>query len=172
MDNLLALHELFLEYRYNKIGPRGGKGKKPLYFCFLDFKKAFDTVLRAILFSKLAYIGIQGKILRVIQNLFSSNLANVLVDDFLSPEFEIKRGVLQGSKLGPILFNIFINDLLIELDKTDLGATIATIHIPALGFADDIVLVSDNPRKLQGLIDICYFWSRKNHMNFNIGKRR
>ena len=35
MDNILALHELFLECKFNKIGPRGGKGKKPLYYCFL-----------------------------------------------------------------------------------------------------------------------------------------
>ena len=138
--------------------------------CFLDFKKAFDTVVRYLLFLKLAKAGIQGKILRVIQNLFSSNPANVLVGNFLSPEFEIHRGVLQGSKLGPVLFNLFINDLLDELHRTNLGATIGTVHIPALGFADDIVLISDDPIKLQKLIDICEAWSEKNLMGFNTSK--
>ena len=164
------LHELFLEYRFYKVGPRGGIYKRTLYFCFLDLKKAFDTVPRNILFRKLYKAGIRGKYLRVIQNLFSSNPANVVVDRFLSPEFVINRGVLQGSKLGPVLFNLFINDLLQELNDIDLGAKIGPIHIPVLGFADDIVLISDNPKKLQKLIDICHRWSLKNKMSFNSSK--
>ena len=47
-DHILILHEIFLEYRFYKIGPRGGTSKKPLYLCFLDLKKAFDTVIRNI----------------------------------------------------------------------------------------------------------------------------
>ena len=116
-DHILVLHEIFLEYRFYKVGPRGGTSKKPLYLCFLDLKKAFDTVIRNILFKKLCAAGIRGKMLRVIQNLFTNNPANVLVDGFLSDEFVINRGVLQGSKLGPILFNLFINDLLEELNR-------------------------------------------------------
>ena len=108
--------------------------------------------------------------LRVIQNLFSSNPANVLIDEYLSPDFVINRGVLQGSKLGPILFNIFINDLLNELHSSGLGAFIGPIHIAALGFADDIVLISDDPEKLQKLINKCQYWTLKNGMSFNNSK--
>ena len=169
-DHILLIHELFLEYRFNKVGPRGGKIRKTLYFCFLDFRKAFDTVPRHILFYKLHKLGICGKMLRVIQNLFSSNPANVLIDEYLSPDFVINRGVLQGSKLGPILFNIFINDLLNELHSSGLGAFIGPIHIAALGFADDIVLISDDPEKLQKLINKCQYWTLKNGMSFNNSK--
>ena len=45
-DYILVLHELFLEYRFYKIGPRGGIYKRTLFFCFLDLKKAFYTVRR------------------------------------------------------------------------------------------------------------------------------
>ena len=108
--------------------------------------------------------------LRVIQNLFSSNSANVQVDDCISPEFIINRGVLQGSKLGPILFNLFINDLLEELNKSGLGASIGTIQITSLGFADDIVLCTDSPKKLQRLLDICQSWASINKTIFNTSK--
>ena len=169
-DHILVLHELFLEYKFYKRGPKGGISKRILYLCFLDLRKAFDTVTRNLLFHKLARAGVRGKILRVIQNLFSQNKANVLVDGFLSPDFSINRGVLQGSKLGPILFNLFINDLLDELNRSDHGATIGPVHIAALGFADDIVLVSENPLKLQNLLNICHSWAQKNRMTFNTSK--
>ena len=169
-DHFFVLHEIFLEYRFYKIGPRGGRLKRPLYFCFLDFRKAFDTVNRNILFRKLYNAGVRGKILRVIMNLFSKNPANVSLDGFLSPEFTINRGVLQGSKLGPILFNLFVNDLLVDLTRSKLGASIGSVLIAALGFADDIVLISDRPWKLQQLINICQSWAIKNRMAFNISK--
>ena len=169
-DHILTLHELFLEYRFNKVGPRGGIYKRYLFFCFLDFKKAFDTVPRSILFLKLVKAGIQGKTFKVIRDLFSSNPANVLIDDYLSPEFEINRGVLQGSKLGPILFNLFVNDLLKELEASGLGAAIGTVNVPALAFADDIVLISDDPNKLQKLINLCQKWAENNGMAFRTDK--
>ena len=136
----------------------------------MDLKKAFDTVIRNLLFQKLCAAGIRGKILRVIQNLFSNNPANVVIDGLLSPEFVINRGVLQGSKLGPILFNLFINDLLEELNQSNLGAYIGPLHFAALGFADDIVLISDAPWKLQKLLDICSSWALKNEMTFKTSK--
>ena len=107
---------------------------------------------------------------RVIKNLFSSNLANVLVDGFLSPDFKINRGVLQGSKLGPILFNLFINNLLESLNSSQLGATIGDVYVSALGFADDIVLVTDCPTIAQKLLNLCKSWANSNRMAFNTSK--
>ena len=169
-DHFFVIHELFLEYRFYKVGPRGGRSKRPLYFCFLDFRKAFDTVIRNILFRKLYNAGVRGKLLRIIISLFSYNPANVSLDGFLSPEFTINRGVLQGSKLGPILFNLFVNDLLNDLNNPKLGASIGPVHITALGFADDIVLITDKPWKLQQLLNICQSWATKNRMAFNTSK--
>ena len=82
----------------------------------------------------------------------------------------INRGVLQGSKLGPILYNLFVNDLLDDLNQSKLGASIGPIHIAALGFADDILLISDEPWKLQHLRNICQSWAIKNKMTFNTPK--
>ena len=124
-----------MEYRFYKIGPRGGRAKRPLYFCFLDFRKAFDTVSRNILFRKLYAAGVRGKLLRVIINLFSKNPANVTLDGFFSPEFTINRGVLQGSKLGTVLFNLFVDDLLDELNRSKLGASIGLVLIILLSWA-------------------------------------
>ena len=136
----------------------------------MDLAKAFDTVPRKILFCKLRKLGIKGKMLRVISDLYTRNIARVQVGNYLSPQFEINRGVMQGSKLGPILFLIFINDLLNELHTSRLGAQISCLTISGLGFADDIVLISDVPGNLQQLINICDNWAHKNKMSFNLDK--
>ena len=108
------------------------------------------------MFFKLYKTGVRGKMFRVIKDLYTGNKAKVLIGKNLSPEFDILSGVLQGSKLGPLLFLIFINDLLEKLDESKLGAKIDYLIISCLGFADDIVLTSDSPSKLQRLINICH----------------
>ena len=87
-DHLFVLQELIFYYRFDKRGPRGGT-KLPLYLCFLDLKKAFDTVPRQLLFQKLSDFGISGKMLRVIIDLYSQNMAKVLIDGYFSREFTI-----------------------------------------------------------------------------------
>ena len=128
-DNLIILQELFFEYRFNKVGPRGGRKTLSLFLCFLDFIKAFDKVPREILFKKLYEFGIRGKMFRVIRDLYTDNRARVLINNRYSREFKIKSGVLQGSILGPLLFNIFVNDLLESLNASYLGANIGCIIV-------------------------------------------
>ena len=166
-DHILVLQEVFLHYRFGKVGE---KKKIPLYLCFLDLRKAFDTVPRKILFAKLEALGIDGKFLEVIRDLFTGTIARVRIADHYSPSFEIQSGVMQGSKLGPLLFIIFLNDLLLDIESKGLGAMVGELKISSLCFADDIMLITDSPNKLQKLINICGMWSIKNGMRFKIDK--
>ena len=63
--------------------------------------------------------------------------------------------------MGPILFNIFINGLLEELNDSSLGVSMPKMSISALGYADDLLLMADSAKKLQAQINICERWSRK-----------
>ena len=167
MDNIMILQEVFYNYRYKKGTQRKIKEKTALYFGFMDLAKAFDTVPRNKLYKKIWKLGIKGKIYRVIKDLFSSNKARIRIGEYESESIKINSGVIQGSKLGPILFNIYINDLLEELNSSNLGVAMPRTKIAALGYADDVALLADEPSKLQALINICERWSRRNGMSFN-----
>jgi hypothetical protein len=78
---------------------------------FLDMKKAFDTVNHQILLEKLEYYGIQGTVLKWFNNFLSCRHQCTRVNKKSSSFLLINCGVPQGSTLGPILFSIFINDI-------------------------------------------------------------
>lgn len=136
----------------------------------MDLRKAFDSVPRSLLFKKLRHIGVRGRICNAIQDLYTKNKARVIILDYLSDYFEIHSGVMQGSKRGPILFIFYINDLLLELEAANLGVSIGNVAVSALGLADDIVLIADNPKNLQKLINICVNWASRNGITFNTDK--
>lgn len=112
---------------------------------FLDISKAFDCVNHSILIKKLENFGIRGPPLKLIQNYLSHRKQQVKVGNSHSSLNTITCGVPQGSILGPLLFVIFINDLISSSGES------------TICFADDtnIFIVDENIEHLQRKIHNC-----------------
>ena len=83
---------------------RNGK----VYSCFIDFKKAYDSVWHEGMYAKLESLNINGKFLEIIKNMFEKSNCAVKIQNKITNFFQCKRGVRQGCPLSPILFNIYI----------------------------------------------------------------
>lgn len=83
----------------------------PLYLTFIDFKKAFDSINREMMFAILRHYGIPSKIVDAIRVLYDQSTSRVFVNGETSKEFKITTGVLQGDVLAPFLFIIVIDYL-------------------------------------------------------------
>jgi hypothetical protein len=81
----------------------------PLFITFIDFKKAFDSVDRDMMFAILRHYGIPEKIVNAIRVLYDHSTSRVYVDGQTSQPFDITTGVLQGDVLAPFLFIIVID---------------------------------------------------------------
>ena len=164
-DNIFSLHCLIelLKAQKNK-----------LFCCFIDFSRAFDTVWRVGLWKKLLSHDINGKILRVIKNMYEDIKSCVSINNQTSSYFTNNTGVRQGENLSPLLFSLYLNDLESYFETCRLnGITIETqsedlyyfTHIFLLLYADDTIIVSDDANDFQScldsFLDYCDVWKLK-----------
>lgn len=156
-DNLFNLNFL-IEYLWNN-------GKKKVYCFFIDFKSAFDGVNRSALFFKLHSMGVSLKFLQMLGILYKETVNSVWNGSNMSNIFETSTGVKQGCILSPLLFALFLNDL---VDFIKGGVRVREQKINMLKYADDIVFMSDDPKSLQLMINrlktYCETWGLRVNM--------
>ena len=131
---------------------------------YCDFAKAFDKVCHKRLLVKLKEAGVGDKVLNWIEDWLKGRKQRVRVEDELSEWIEVLSSVVQGSVLGGILFDIFIDDI-------DDAAKEALVW----KFADDtkaakVIESEDDCRRMQEIIDSLAAWAQKWGMAFNVKK--
>ena len=141
------------------------KGNKPVYSCFVDFSKAFDSVDRTALLYKLGTAGITGNILKVISNMYNDSTLRLKCNGEFSVPIPCKIGVKQGCNLSPLLFNLFINDIHSIFGPASKAVDINGKMFNSLSFADDLVLLSESQQGLQDCLNqlekYCSDWGLK-----------
>ena len=114
-------------------------------------------------------IGIGGKELRLIKNLYWQQEATVKVGSEQTDMFLIKRGVRQGCVMSPDFFNLYGEMIMREIKHTE-GANIGGYNINNIRYADDSVLIADTVEKLQQLVNTVEEASEQNGLKINVKK--
>ena len=132
--------------------------KKPLYIAFIDFRKAFDTVDRHLLFEKLKNNGKLGRTTEVIQDMYAKTKSHIKINGLVTETFDEHLGVSQGGVLSPYLFTQFLSDMKDYLDET-CGVCLSCDEILLhLLWADDLILTSSTHQNLQQQLDNLYLY--------------
>lgn len=127
---------------------------QPLYMCFIDFQKAFDSVQHEKLWWSMMDMGFPPHLIQLIAKLYRGQKACVRVAGVLSEWFNIQKGVRQGCILSPYLFNIVSEAVMRKaLENYEGGILIGGKRITNLRYADDIVLLASSVQELQDLVD-------------------
>ena len=180
MGHVVGLHEL-VQRRLNK--------GKTTYLAFIDVKKAFDSVPHGALLKKLDAIGVRGRCHAFFAALYESTVVRIRCGGgYMTNDIPVERGVRQGCPASPLLFNIFINDMLGECSafgvvlilgkQTAAAATAggaeAGAHskqkVPGLLFADDLVLTSPSKKQLARALQAITRWANAWELTFNAVK--
>ena len=120
-----------------------------VYTCFVDATKAFDMVKFDKLFLLMIKRGVSGIDLRAIMDLYSHQRIRTVWLGAYSRLFSATNGIRQGSVASPILFGLYMDELIQRLESNGDGCWLGPHFYGAMGYADDLSLLSPTAKGLQ-----------------------
>ena len=163
-DHILTLSTTIEKYLQHK--------RRRVFACFVDYRKAFDSVCRDALLFKLSNMGLTGNFFRCVKYMYSNSSTRIKLVKKLSAAIDVTIGTEQGHPMSPELFKIFIHDLSVQLDNIK-GLDVPLIDgfkISHLLWADDLVLLALDAASLQKLLDCLSTYAEQWELSVNLGK--
>ena len=147
--------------------------QKNIYFCFIDYAKAFDCVDPNKLWKILQEMGIPDHLTFLLRNLYAGQEATVRTGHGTTDWFQIGNGVRQGCILSPCLFNLYAEYIMRNagLEEAQAGIKIAGRNINNLRYADDTTLMAES-EELKSLLMKVKEESEKVGLKLNIQKTK
>ena len=128
--------------------------KENIYFCFIDYAKAFGCVDHNKLWKILKEIGIPDHLTTLLRNLYADQEATVRIGHGTTAWFQIGEGVHQDCILSPCLFNLYAEYIMRNagLDEAQAGIKIARRNINNLRYADNTTLMAGSEEELKSFL--------------------
>ena len=148
---------------------------RKVYVSFVDFRKAFDTVKRHVLWNILSNLGVCGKMLLALQSMYKSVRFCVMDKMTCTDYFECLQGLKQGCLASPTLFTFLINELasyIISHGRHGFQFRPGAVELFLLMFADDIALFSSTPRGLQTQLNNLHTIATRLGLSVNVNKTK
>ena len=130
---------------------------------YLDFSKAFDKVSHTKLLHVLNHYKFHNRLINWIKSYLTGRIQTTYIDSCYSDYTPVSSGVPQGSVLGPLLFIIYLEDLIRNIQMICTNTTV-------YAFADDIKLSSTDPEDLQRALDVVTSWTNTWKLKLNRDK--
>ena len=148
--------------------------QKNIYFCFIDYAKAFECVDYKKLWKVLKQMGLTRHLTRLLRNLYAGQEATVTTGHGTTDWFQIGKGVHQGCILSPCLFNLYAEYIMRNagLDEAQAGIKIAGRNINNLRYANDITLMAESEKELKNLLMKVKEASEKGGLKLNFQKKK
>ena len=150
------------------------ESQKNIYFCFIDYAKAFDCVDHNKLWKILKEMGISDHLTCLLRNLYADQEATVRTGHGTTDWFQIRKRVRQGCILSRCLFNLYAEYIMRNagLEEAQAGIKIAGRNINNLRYADDSTLMAESEEELKSLLMKVKEEGEKAGLKLNIQKTK
>jgi hypothetical protein len=138
---------------------------------FIDFKKAYDSVRREVLYNILKQFGVSMKLVRLIKMCLNETYSKVRIGKYLSDSFPIQNGLKQGDALSPLLFNFALEYAIRKFQETQVGLKLNGTH-QLLAYTDDVNLLGYNIDTIKKYTEIVIDASKEVGLEINVNKTK
>ena len=148
--------------------------RKEIYFCFIDYAKAFDCVDHNKLWKILKEMGIPDHLTFLLKNLYAGQESTVRIRHGITDLFQTGKGVHQGCILSPCIFILYVEYLMRNagLEEAQAGIKIAKRNTNNLRYADDTTLMAESEEELKSFLMKVKEESEKVGLQLNIQKNK